>query len=161
MGKRFPGNNSLPEIQASGAYVFRPLTSETQPVSTTCAITCTKTETVHSAMIVFNEWTSQEVNLYREMSTVEVEWIVGPNSIDDNVGKEIVVRSDTDIKSASKHYTDANGRQVPERIRDYRPPWNYSIVENVSGNYYPINSRIWSQDATRQFTVLTGNNDND
>ncbi|CAF3857544.1 unnamed protein product [Rotaria sp. Silwood1] len=112
-------------------------------------------------MIVFNEWASQEVSLYREMPTVEVEWTVGPIPIDDNVGKEIVVRYDTDIKSASKYYTDANGRQVLERIRDYRPTWNYSIVENVSGNYYPINSRIWIQDGTRQLTVLTGNNDND
>jgi lysosomal alpha-mannosidase len=118
-----------------------------------------KTETVQSALIVFNEWASQEVNLYQGMSAVEVEWTVGPISIDDNVGKEIVIRYDTNIESASKYYTDANGREVLERIRNYRPTWNYSIVENVSGNYYPINSRIWIQDGTRQLTVLTGNND--
>ncbi|CAF1289187.1 unnamed protein product [Adineta ricciae] len=128
----FPGNNSAIEFQASGAYVFRPLTSEVQPVSTTRTITCTKTKTVQSALIVFNEWVSQEVNLYQEMSSVEVEWTVGPIPIDDNVGKEIIVRYDTDIDSASKYSTDANGREVLERIRNYRPTWNYSIVENVS-----------------------------
>jgi lysosomal alpha-mannosidase len=117
-----------------------------------------KTETVQSALIVFNEWASQEVNLYQGMSAVEVEWTVGPISIDDNVGKEIVIRYDTNIESASKYYTDANGREVLERIRNYRPTWNYSIVENVSGNYYPINSRIWIKDGQRQLTILTGNN---
>ena len=29
----FPGNNSRPEFQASGAYFFRPLTPTPQPVS--------------------------------------------------------------------------------------------------------------------------------
>jgi lysosomal alpha-mannosidase len=110
-------------------------------------------------LIVFNEWASQEVSLFPGMSAIEVEWTVGPISIDDNVGKEIIVRYDTDIESASKYYTDANGREVLQRIRNFRPTWNYSVVENVSGNYYPINSRIWIQDSTRQLTVLTGTND--
>jgi hypothetical protein len=30
----FPGNNSSPEFQASGAYVFRPFSQTAQPVST-------------------------------------------------------------------------------------------------------------------------------
>ncbi|CAF5195632.1 unnamed protein product, partial [Rotaria magnacalcarata] len=90
----FPGNSSLPEFQASGAYVFRPLTSKTQPVSTTRTI--------------------QEVSLFQGAPTVEVEWTVGPIPIDDDVDKEIVVRYDTNIESASQYYTDANGRQVLE-----------------------------------------------
>jgi lysosomal alpha-mannosidase len=107
-------------------------------------------------LIVFNDWASQEVNLYDGVSTVEVEWIVGPIPIDGNISKEVIIRYDTDIKSASKYYTDANGREVLERIRDYRPTWNYTVLENVSGNYYPISSRIWIKDQQRQFTVLTG-----
>ncbi len=118
--------------------------------------TCTKTELFQSALIVFNDWASQEVNLYDGVSTVEVEWIVGPIPIDGNISKEIIIRYDTDIKSASKYYTDANGREVLERIRDYRPTWNYTVLENVSGNYYPISSRIWIKDQQRQLTVLTG-----
>ena len=31
-----------------------------------------------------------------------------------------------------------NGREVLERTRDYRPTWNYTVVETVSGNYYPV-----------------------
>ena len=107
-------------------------------------------------MIVFNNWASQELILFDQSDAVEVEWTVGPIPVGDNVGKEIILKYDTDINSQSKYYTDANGREVLERIRNYRPTWNYTVVETVSGNYYPINSRIWIKDADRQFTVLTG-----
>ena len=107
-------------------------------------------------MIVLNDWASQEVILLDGIPLVEIEWTVGPIPIDDNVGKEIILRYDTDIQSQGKFYTDANGREVLERIRDYRPTWNYTKVEPVSGNYYPITSRIWIKEQNRQFTVLTG-----
>jgi lysosomal alpha-mannosidase len=115
-----------------------------------------KSDLVQSAWIIFGDWGSQEVNLYDNVSTVEFEWTVGPIPIDDNNGKEVIVLYNTDIKSASKYYTDANGREILERIRDYRPTWNYTVLENVSGNYYPINSRIWIKDEHRQLTILTG-----
>ncbi len=72
------------------------------------------------------------------------------------MGKEIIIRFDTDINNQKKYYTDANGRQVLERIRDYRPTWHYVPDEPISANYYPINSRIWIRDQDRQLTVLTG-----
>jgi len=106
-------------------------------------------------VIVFNDWASQEISLYDEGSYVEVEWTVGPIPVNVNIGKEIILRYDTDIQSQSKFYTDANGREVLERTRDHRPTWNYTVVETVSGNYYPINSRIWIKDQDRQLTVLT------
>ncbi len=118
--------------------------------------TCTKSETIQSALIVFNDWASEEVNIFNGISTVEFEWTIGPIPIDDKIGKEIILRYDTDIESASKFYTDANGREVLERIRDFRPTWNYTTFENVSGNYYPVNSRIWIKDQQRQLTLLTG-----
>ncbi|CAF1071518.1 unnamed protein product [Rotaria sordida] len=139
----------------SGAYVFRPLTSNAQPISNIRNITCTKSKSVQSALIIFNEWGSEEVSIFDGSSTVEFEWTVGPIPIDDYIGKEVIIRYDTDIGSTSKYYTDANGREVLERIRNYRPTWNYTVFENVSGNYYPINSRIWIKDQQRQFTVLT------
>ena len=118
--------------------------------------TCIKSALVQTALIIFNDWASQEISLYDNTSTVESQWSVGPIPIDDNIGKDVILRYDTDIASAAKYYTDANGREVLERIRDYRPTWKYTVVENVSGNYYPINSRIWIKDQQRQFTVLTG-----
>jgi lysosomal alpha-mannosidase len=116
----------------------------------------TKSSTVQSALIVINDWASQQINVYNEIPTVEFEWTVGSIPIDDRIGKEIILRYDTDIQSASKFYIDVNGREVLERIRDFRPTWNYTISENVSGNYYPVNSRIWIKDQQRQLTILTG-----
>jgi lysosomal alpha-mannosidase len=98
--------------------------------------TCIKAETVQTAVIVFNDWASQEISLYDEEQYVEVEWIVGPVPVDDKIGKEIIIRYDTDIKSQAKYYTDANGREVLERTRDFRPTWNYTVDEPVTGNYY-------------------------
>ncbi|CAF1020920.1 unnamed protein product [Rotaria sordida] len=80
---------------------------------------------------------------------------IGPIPIDDNVGKETVLHYDTNIENASKFYTDANGREVLECIRNSRPTWNYSVVETINGNYYLINSRIWIQDDQGQLTILT------
>jgi len=118
--------------------------------------TCFQSKSVQTATIIFNDWASQEISLYDEGEAVEIQWTIGPIPIDDNIGKEIIVRYDTDISSASKFYTDANGREVLERVRDFRPTWSYTVYEPVAGNYYPVNSRIWIKDANRQFTVLTG-----
>ncbi len=115
-----------------------------------------KSALVESALIIFNDWGSQQFNVYDNVSTIELEWVIGPIPIDDNIGKEIIIRYDTNIESESKFYTDSNGREIVERIRDYRPTWNYSVLENVSGNYYPINSKIWIKDQQRQLTILTG-----
>ncbi|CAF3703099.1 unnamed protein product [Rotaria sordida] len=152
--RSFPSNSSE-GFQASGAYMFRPWSSHAQPVSSQRIINCTKTKIVQSAFIVFNEWATQQITLYPEALFVEIEWTLGPIPVDDGIGKEIIIRYDTNINSASKYYTDANGREVLERIRDYRPTWNYSSDEPISGNYYPINSRIWIRDNQSQLTILT------
>ena len=52
--------------------------------------TCTKTQLVQSALIIFNDWASEQFNLYDNTSTVEVEWSVGSIPIDDNAGKEVI-----------------------------------------------------------------------
>lgn len=117
---------------------------------------CLKTERVQIALITFNDWASQEISLYDQEDAVEIEWLIGPIPIDDQLGKEIILRYDTNIDSQSKYYTDANGREVLERVRNYRPTFNYTITEPISGNYYPVNSRIWINDTDRQLTILTG-----
>ncbi|CAF1386287.1 unnamed protein product [Adineta steineri] len=151
----FPGYKELPEIHASGAYVFQPFFSTAVPVSARRSINCTKTDTVQKASIVFNEWASQEISLFNGSLQIELEWTVGPIPVDDDIGKEIIILYDTNIESGSTYYTDANGREVLQRIRDYRPTWHYVVDEPVSSNYYPINSRIWIRDHNRQLTILT------
>ncbi len=74
---------------------------------------------MQTAVVTFTEWASQEISVYDDGEFVEVEWTVGPIPIDDNIGKEIILRYNTDIASQSKFYTDANGREVLQRIRDF------------------------------------------
>ena len=55
-------------------------------------------------------------------------------------------------------YTDSNGLEMQQRRLNYRPTWdiqaNYNDSnENVTANYYPINTAITMRDNNRQFTV--------
>ena len=58
--------------------------------------------------------------------------------------------------------TDSNGLEMQKRILNYRPTWdlvntNYKdSLENVTANYYPINSAISMEDGDRVFTVMNG-----
>ena len=88
------------------------------------------------------DYVSQVARVYNDSPDVEVEWMVGPIPVGDNVGKEIVVVYNTTIDSGDKFWTDANGRQLLPRVRNHRPTWKLNITEPVSGNYYPVNSRI-------------------
>ena len=58
-------------------------------------------------------------------------------------------------------YTDSNGLEMQKRILNYRPTWdinaNYNeSFENITANYYPINSAISMEDGDRVFTVMNG-----
>lgn len=46
-----------------------------------------------------------------------MEWTVGPVPIDDGLGKEVISRFTTNIKSQAKLLTDSNGRDMLERQR--------------------------------------------
>lgn len=86
----------------------------------------------------YNNYISQTIRLYQNLNYFSTEWQVGPIDVNDNVGKEIVVKFQTDIQSNSRFYTDSNGREILERIRDYRPTWNFNQTEPVSGNFLII-----------------------
>lgn len=52
-------------------------------------------------------------------------------------------------------YTDSNGREMLKRILNYRSSFTLKEnVENVSGNYYPITSRISLTDNLTRLSVL-------
>jgi lysosomal alpha-mannosidase len=151
-----PGNNSEYEFQASGAYIFR-------PIKDSCVYLSVRNYTVYQGKMfsevhqVYNDWISQTIRLYENTRHAEFEWQVGPINIDDEIGKEVVVKFMTDLKSQSTFYTDANGREMLKRVRDYRPTWKLNQTEKTSGNYYPVNSRIFIRDeqANKQFTIVT------
>jgi hypothetical protein len=78
------------------------------------------------------------------------------------VGYEVIV--DFQIEKFDNNqtfWTDSNGLEMQKRILNYRPTWdiqaNYNdSLENVTANYYPINSAISMKDihSDRVFTVM-------
>ncbi|XP_047434607.1 lysosomal alpha-mannosidase [Mugil cephalus] len=148
------GNNVL-SIQPSGAYIFRPNSSTPFIISRTA-----KTKTVQNSVVQevrqwFSPWVSQVVRLYADSRALELEWTVGPVPIKDGLGKEVITRLDTDIKTSGFFYTDSNGREVLQRKKDFRPTWHLQQTEPIAGNYFPINSRAFIKDDANQLTVVT------
>lgn len=143
--------------QTSGAYIFRPNSSNPYFM---CKDNKPKVKVVKGPLVQevrqsFGPVASQVIRLYTGESHAEVEYTVGPIPVNDHLGKEIITRFDTNIKSNALFYTDANGREVKERKRDYRATWDLKVTEPVSGNYYPVNSRIFIKDTSAQLTIMT------
>uniref|UniRef100_A0A673FUW1 Alpha-mannosidase n=1 Tax=Sinocyclocheilus rhinocerous TaxID=307959 RepID=A0A673FUW1_9TELE len=149
------GNNKESR-QTSGAYIFRPNSSDPFVINKTAETQIvTVSSTVQEVTQWFSPWVSQVVRLYEGHRELEMEWTVGPVPVADGLGKEVITRLDTDIKSSDYFYTDSNGREVLERRKDYRPTWELKQTEPVAGNYYPINSRAYIKDDKHQLTVVT------
>nr|XP_057921276.1 lysosomal alpha-mannosidase isoform X2 [Doryrhamphus excisus] len=148
------GNNSASN-QPSGAYIFRPNSSTPFVVSKTAKTEIIQTSVMQEVRQWFAPWVSQVVRLHADSRVLELEWTVGPIPIDDDLGKEVITRLDTDIESSGIFYTDSNGREVLQRKKDFRPTWHLKQSEPIAGNYYPINSRAFIKDDEDQLTVVT------
>jgi len=153
----YKGFNVGANDRASGAYVFRPNGTDVYPVGDTVTATLISGTVVQEIQQTFGNYASQVIRLYPGENSVELEWLVGPIPVDDFLGKEIITRYETDFDTQEYYYTDANGREILERKRNYRPTWNFFTEEPVSGNYYPINSKIYIKDEAQdsQLTVVT------
>ncbi|XP_076348984.1 lysosomal alpha-mannosidase-like [Tachypleus tridentatus] len=151
------GNNSEFQFRASGAYIFRPNGTTPQPVSQNVTVTVVKGALVKEIHQTYSPWLSQVIRIYNSSRFLEMEWLVGPIPVKNNTGKEIITRFDTGLQTEKTFYTDANGRQVLKRVRNERPTWSLNISEPVSGNYFPVNSRIYLKDKSKdiQLTILT------
>ncbi|XP_033096903.1 lysosomal alpha-mannosidase-like [Anneissia japonica] len=145
------------EMQASGAYIFRPDKSVPTEItqSKTVITKISKGDLIQEVHQYFSPWLTQVIRLYSGQQHAVFEWTVGPIYFEDGLGKEIITRFDSDIKSGKKFYTDSNGREILERIKDHRESWLYNVTEPVAGNYYPVNSRMYLKDEKRQLTILS------
>lgn len=92
--------------------------------------------------------------MYKDENFVEFEWLVGAIPVDDKIGKEIITRFDTDIKSNGVFYTDSNGREVLQRRRNHRDTWKLFLNETVSGNYYPVAAKIAIEGKLKRLAIL-------
>ncbi|XP_077999782.1 lysosomal alpha-mannosidase-like isoform X1 [Glandiceps talaboti] len=148
------GNEKLSN-QPSGAYVFRPNKTDPFPLfDKSVQMQLVQGDLVQEVHQQFTPWASQVIRLYKGQKHAEFEWTVGPIPFKDGLGREVISRFDTNLATNKTFYTDANGRQMMERIRNHRDTWNYNDTEPVSGNYYPVNSRIFIKDSKLQLTVL-------
>ena len=126
------GNNSQDIFQASGAYIFRPQ-SNTPTCLTAKNFTIYASDLFDEIHQVYNDWISQTIRVYKDDSkSAEFEWQVGPIDVSDGVGKEIIMKFNSDLKTEALFYTDSNGREMLERRRDYRPTWRLNQTENVA-----------------------------
>ena len=50
----------------------------------------------------------------------------------DEIGKEIVTRYSSDLRTNGIFFTDANGREILKRQRNFRPSWPYKVINNWS-----------------------------
>lgn len=96
-----------------------------------------------------------KVNLINDLVEVTVE--TNGINVDDGKGKDLIVNFHFDDINANKtFYTDSNALEMQKRIIDYRPTWNYSGDQNISSNFYPVNSAIALRcvSSGRQVTVM-------
>ncbi|KAJ4433199.1 hypothetical protein ANN_15456 [Periplaneta americana] len=145
----FIGDNWGSDHRSSGAYIFRPKTSDKFEVSDSATAVVYKGEVVEEIHQTFSPWVSQIVRINKGENHVELEWLVGPIPIDDGNGKEVISTFSTNLATDGLFYTDSNGRELLERKRDFRPTWDVSIAEPAAGNYYPVTSKIVLRDAAK------------
>lgn len=77
------------------------------------------------------------VRVYKEENFAEFEWMIGGIPVEDGVGREVISRFDSSIKSNGHFYTDANGREMQRRQRNHRETWPLQIDEQqqIAGNF--------------------------
>lgn len=158
---RFYNGNNDQKVRPSGAYVFRPLTQETFSAAKLVESSVFTKESangvLHEVHQKFDSFVEQVIRISPDTDSVEFEYIVGPIPVGDHQGKEVVLQYASDLVNDRVFYTDANGRQLVRRQWDTRQHFKMNVTEPISGNYYPINSRILLKDEKKklQMTVLT------
>lgn len=148
------GDNERPAHRSSGAYIFRPTVTNPKKLDKQ------KTKFINGDIVKeFRVYLSPNgyinTKLYDSLNFIETEWVVGPIPIHDDLGKEYVIKYETNILNNGEFYTDSNGRQILKRKLNYRPQWNVSLAEPVAGNYYPVTNEIYIENNDVRMTVLT------
>lgn len=94
----------------------------------------------------------------QDQEFIEIENHIKPISVHDDQGKEIVTLYNfDDIHNGDVWYTDSNGLETQQRIRNQRPAYTVDLQEPAAGNYYPINMFTYIEDpkTTKRVAVLT------
>jgi alpha-mannosidase len=172
----YPAKSYVCDKQKSGAYMFRPNSSNVFSVNPGVKPTLSVSEgpLVTSLTIAASSWATLVLRLTKNMPYVEVEWTVGPipqvgsawPDVDGHIkpmGKEVIVKYVSGLKTKNANgapvvYTDSNAREMVKRVYNARGPSypTLNVTEPVAGNYYPVNALIAVTDevAKEELAVL-------
>jgi len=96
--------------------------------------------------------------MFDEIMEYEVELSEIP--IKDGFGKDVIVqwKMFDEFEMNKTFWTDSNGLEMQERRLNFNPrfPWPSKDEQNVSSNYYPVDSAIVVKDMKkgRQVTIM-------
>jgi hypothetical protein len=139
--------------QPSGAYIFRPVGNATDILSPS------RVSVVRGVLFqevqAYYPWVTQIFRLYAGSRVVDVQHTITPIDISDGIGKELVTKYTTPMATREYFYTDANGLEIQQRRRNFRPTWPFQNTEPAAGNYFPVNSVIYLSDNQHQLTLVT------
>ena len=143
--------------QDSGAYIFRPKSNTPIPYTTYKKYYYVDGATT-GVIVLEGDKTSTKVFISKTKDYVRrfglmIETFIDSIPINDNNGKEVTINIKTKYNNGKTFYTDSMGLEEQTRVLDFRPTWNYTINEPVSGNYYPVNSFIRIQDDTSKKSI--------
>ena len=153
----------------SGAYIFRPddYQQDSLPYNQLINVTTFSGAGFVQEMYMYFLSNPQALNrnasayvvvrYYDESPAAEWEVHLGEIPTSYGQGREVTVNwLLDDFNNNNTFYTDSNGLEMQKRVLNYRESYDFLSFEQVSGNYYPINSAISIVDEGKnlQFTVL-------
>lgn len=99
-----------------------------------------------------------KVRYYNKTGLIEADVTTQGIDYSDGVGKDLIVNFKFDDFEANKtFYTDSNGLEMQERVLNHRNMWNFSTIQNISANYYPVDTAIAMKDKRRNVGVTVMN----
>ncbi|CAG2170574.1 unnamed protein product, partial [Oppiella nova] len=153
--KWYKSVGNQPPLEDSGSYNFCP-DGNARDYGTQKLVARHTSGGVHELSQVFADYIHQTVRTYEDRDYIEFDWTVGGIPIVDKIGKEIVTRFESDLKSDGVYYTDANGRQTIRR--KFNPQAKICGNNVIAANWFPIYSHVAVKDE-KQGLALTVLND--
>lgn len=151
----YTGDDGLgSDPQADGAYIFRPNGSFPIRYPGQMVVKVMKGPILDEIHQSISPWIYQITRVYKDKEHAEIEFIVGPIPVSDEIGKEVATQITTTMLTNKTFYTDSNGRDFIKRIRDYRSDWDMEVNQPVAGNYYPINLGVYIEDDSTELSLL-------
>lgn len=160
----YDGHNSKVRPEKSnpdGAYIFAPCENQETPfnidkshsfIQQTDSFTSIILRYPHSYLILIFQHNSEDIY---------TESIFDPINKFTDTGYNYILSVKTNLENINKTYnkpeifTDSQGINMLQRIKDTHPKFNYTVTEEVSSNFYPITSTVSMKDNDKIITIYS------